>query len=184
MSKIIGTLYFSAARAELWYNKKEQTLYVVTSMIYEYHYVSPLMWLQIKNGNKAQLETIYATQNPIIATKIPRGCEYFLPETNGIQMYDVDSSNVEAIGYDDVKKQLYIKFLSKGHPVYRYENVPQQYWEALLKADSKGSWTHWFLKINDGEFPYTKVSGYDLIYSGLKPANPGTPHPDGYMTVV
>lgn len=182
MNSIIGKLYFSAARAELYYHAKTETLYVDNGMIYAYRHVGALLWAQIRGGGKTQLENLYKAQAPDIVTKIPKGCEYYIPNDSGILMYDVDSSNVEAIGYDEGQQQLYVRFLSNGHPVYRYEGVPSQYWDALLQADSKGSWLHWFLKINDGQFPYTKVSGYDLQYTGMKPANPGTPHPDGYMT--
>lgn len=53
------------------------------------------------------------------------------------EMIYVDSSNVEAIGYDDYTQQLHVQFVSSG--LYIYSDVPRFVFEDLLNAPSKGS---------------------------------------------
>lgn len=53
------------------------------------------------------------------------------------EMIYVDSSNIEAIGYDEDAQELHVQFLSGGYYVY-YE-VPRQIFDDLLMAPSKGS---------------------------------------------
>jgi hypothetical protein len=53
------------------------------------------------------------------------------------EMIYVDSSNIEAIGYDEDSQELHVQFLSGGYYVY-YE-VPRQIFDDLLMAPSKGS---------------------------------------------
>jgi hypothetical protein len=54
-----------------------------------------------------------------------------------IEMIYVDSSNVEAIGYDDDTQELHVQFLSGGN--YIYHGVPREKFDGLLNAPSKGS---------------------------------------------
>jgi hypothetical protein len=54
------------------------------------------------------------------------------------EMIFVDSSNVEAIGYDDDAQELHIQFL-QGAGYYVYHNVPRQIFDDLMYAPSKGS---------------------------------------------
>jgi len=54
-----------------------------------------------------------------------------------IEMTYVNSSNIEAIGYDDDNQDLHVQFLSGG--VYIYHQVPRQIFEELMSAPSKGS---------------------------------------------
>lgn len=52
-------------------------------------------------------------------------------------MIYVDSSNIEAIGYDDESLELHVQFISGGY--YIYNNVPRQIFDELMYAPSKGS---------------------------------------------
>lgn len=52
-------------------------------------------------------------------------------------MIYVDSSNIEAIGYDDDNEDLYVQFLSSG--LYIYSAVPRVIFDELMSAPSKGS---------------------------------------------
>jgi hypothetical protein len=55
----------------------------------------------------------------------------------------VDSSNIVAVGYDSATNTLEIEFKpaqpNANARVYRYEGVPLETFERLLKAESKGS---------------------------------------------
>jgi len=53
------------------------------------------------------------------------------------EMIYVDSSNIEAIGYDDDSQELHVRFLSGGS--YTYHDVPRQIFDELMSAPSKGS---------------------------------------------
>lgn len=55
-----------------------------------------------------------------------------------IEMTYVDSSNIEAVGYDPSTNDLHIQFLKTG--LYVYHNVPQDIFDELMNADSKGSY--------------------------------------------
>jgi hypothetical protein len=52
------------------------------------------------------------------------------------QLIEVDSSMVRAVKYDADKEELEVWFNTGG--VYVYEEVPQEVFDELLKADSKG----------------------------------------------
>jgi hypothetical protein len=58
----------------------------------------------------------------------------------------VDSSNIEAIGYDPDTQDLHVWFLSAGY--YVYSGVPQETFDALLYAPSKGSFLNREIKPN------------------------------------
>lgn len=53
------------------------------------------------------------------------------------EMIYVDSSNIEAIGYDDDAQELHVRFLSGAS--YIYHGVPRQIFDDLMQATSKGS---------------------------------------------
>lgn len=178
----VAILFFSKYRTICYYDEKNNALYVDYDRIYKYEHIQPQLWLSVLSGGSDYLQKILASMNYSVVTKIPKGLTPYVMPTSGVIMYDVSSSNVDCVGYDEDTETLYVRYNSNGMPVYAYENVPISYWNALIDADSKGSWLHWFIKINDGEFPYKKVSGYGLDYSGLKTRNPGIPHPEGYMT--
>ncbi len=50
----------------------------------------------------------------------------------------VDSSNIEAIGYDDQSEELHVRFLSGS--TYIYHGVPRFVFDGLMNAASKGSY--------------------------------------------
>ena len=52
----------------------------------------------------------------------------------------VDSSMLDAVGYDEKTQELEAVFASGK--VYRYEGVPKEVYEELLASDSKGSFMH------------------------------------------
>ena len=53
------------------------------------------------------------------------------------EMIFVDSSNIEAIGYDGDTQELHVQFLSGA--CYIYNDVPAAVFEDLMNAPSKGS---------------------------------------------
>ncbi len=53
------------------------------------------------------------------------------------EMIYVDSSNIEAIGYDEDTQELHVQFLSGGH--YIYSDLPRDIFDQLMNAPSKGS---------------------------------------------
>jgi len=53
------------------------------------------------------------------------------------EMIYVDSSNIEAIGYDDDAQELHVQFLGGGN--YIYYDVPRNIFDELMNASSKGS---------------------------------------------
>lgn len=72
-----------------------------------------------------------------------------------IKTYDVDSSNILAIGYDEPTKTLQIDFVSGGS--YQYNPIPLPYWKAFQIADSKGSFFTNHIK-NKPTFQVNKIS--------------------------
>lgn len=73
----------------------------------------------------------------------------------------VQSTNIEAYGYDDQTSTLYISF--HGGRVYRYKDVPKLVWESIQKVTSKGSF---FREWIDGNFEYEKVNDQTLFTGG------------------
>jgi hypothetical protein len=55
-----------------------------------------------------------------------------------VEMMPVDSTNIESIGYDERRKELYVKFKGDGTRIYKYVQVPAMVWEHMLRAKSKG----------------------------------------------
>jgi len=53
------------------------------------------------------------------------------------EMTYVQSSNIEAVGYDESAEQLHVQFLSGGY--YVYHDVPREVFQELMYAPSKGS---------------------------------------------
>jgi hypothetical protein len=54
-------------------------------------------------------------------------------------MQYVDSTNIEAIGYDASNQQLHIRFLKSGE-TYVYYNVEEWVFVELMQSDSKGKY--------------------------------------------
>jgi hypothetical protein len=55
-----------------------------------------------------------------------------------MELIKVDSSMLDAFGYDEQQQVLEVVFKRNG--VYRYNNVPKEVYQGLLDADSKGSY--------------------------------------------
>jgi hypothetical protein len=83
-----------------------------------------------------------------------------------VNMIEVQSSNIHSIGYDDKKRELFVKFVGDGNRTYKYLKVPLVVWESMLRAPSKGK----FLKdILVQYFQVTRISD-----GGAKNIRPGT----------
>jgi hypothetical protein len=72
--------------------------------------------------------------------------------TNHVQMTEVRSSNIEAIGYDSRRLELFVRFKGDGARLYKYVKVPAMVWEHMLRASSKGTFVKKIL------IPYFQVS--------------------------
>lgn len=64
----------------------------------------------------------------------------------------VSSSNIRSIGYDSKSQTLEIEFHSGN--VYRYFDVPESIYNALMSASSHGSFFHRHIK---DRFRWTKI---------------------------
>lgn len=69
------------------------------------------------------------------------------------EMHYVDSSNVEAIGYESDTQTLYVRFLNSGD-TYVYYNVAQWVFSEFMQADSKGRYLNTNIK---GRHDYDKL---------------------------
>jgi hypothetical protein len=70
-----------------------------------------------------------------------------------VEMIYVDSSNIEAIGYDPSSQELHVRFLSGI--TYVYSGVPEGIYRELMATPSKGSYLNRVVK---GVYQYSKVS--------------------------
>lgn len=105
--------------------------------------LSRRQWLQLAQAlAKADLFAAIAPQLQAV-----------LPDSQEIQMEAVDSSNVEAIGYDSLNQVLQVDFLSGSR--YRYLQVPPGVFHNFLVAPSKGSFLNYRIK---GTYGYERVS--------------------------
>ena len=68
-----------------------------------------------------------------------------------VDMKYVDSSNIEAIGYNSDEQELYVRFLSGAN--YVYYGVPEHVYEEIMDAPSKGSYLNRVIK---GVYEYAK----------------------------
>lgn len=55
-----------------------------------------------------------------------------------MELVSVDSSMIQAVGYDSTSEELEVLFNSGK--TYRYKGVPRTVYEELLTADSKGQY--------------------------------------------
>lgn len=58
----------------------------------------------------------------------------YIPES--YELYNVDSSNIKMLGYNEKQKALFAVFHNGG--VYKYSNVSRKVLNVLLEADSVG----------------------------------------------
>lgn len=166
---------------ELYYNEETETLYVIDrGVVYQYKGVPLSAWLIIKGGDLDFLQSITEVIPYKIVPRLPKSrLDMFVLPVATVVMWKVNSSNVEYLGYDSEKNRLYAQFI--GGDTYVYYDVEPAIWNGLRQADSKGSFLHWFIKVNN--YRYDKIGGFGLNYSTnyLTP-NAGTEHPDGYLT--
>jgi len=66
----------------------------------------------------------------------------------------VQSSNLASVGYEPETSTLEIEFHNGG--IYQYFQVPQEIYEGLMNAGSKGTFFHQFIR--KAGYPYTKVA--------------------------
>lgn len=69
------------------------------------------------------------------------------------EMTPVTSSNLAAVGYDPDSNQLFIQFLNGS--MYMYSGVPQEVYDGIMSAGSKGSFFHHNIKT--AGYPYQKL---------------------------
>lgn len=64
-----------------------------------------------------------------------------------VEMTFVDSTNIEAVGYDSSAQELHIKFLKTGI-TYVYYSVEEWRFDELMRSDSKGRYVNLEIKPN------------------------------------
>lgn len=69
-----------------------------------------------------------------------------------MERYSVASSNIASVGYDEGSQTLEIEFLSGS--IYQYYNVPQNIYDQLMQAGSKGQFLNTYIK---NAYPYSRV---------------------------
>ncbi len=69
------------------------------------------------------------------------------------EMHYVDSSNIEAIGYESDLQELHVRFL-KGGETYVYYGVEEWVFQEMMQADSKGRYLIDNIK---GQYDYGKA---------------------------
>ena len=69
-----------------------------------------------------------------------------------MEMTNVDSSNVESVGYDENSSTLQVEFKNGG--MYQYFDVPEDVFIGLRDADSVGKYLNANIK---GTYRYSKV---------------------------
>lgn len=173
-------IYLSFANeAEKWaYNPNTSSLYLsIGGVAYEYTPVGSGLATLVMQGDLDAIERVQYSSNARAVARLPKGLYWTDLPQRTLTMYEVDSSNVNLIGYDSDTNQLYVEY--NGGDLYEYDNVPLQWWNGLKEADSKGSYIHWFVKLND--FPYRKVN-IPYTVSTMLP-NKGSKHPNGYIDI-
>lgn len=101
-------------------------------------------------GNRMEIEPNYEelietwrAQNKMISK---------INKDNNMEMQNVESSNIEAVGYDEDNSTLQVEFKNGG--TYQYFDVPLHIFEELRDADSVGKYLAYSIK---GSFRYSKV---------------------------
>jgi hypothetical protein len=69
-----------------------------------------------------------------------------------MDLVQVESSNVAAVGYDEEQESLYVEF--KSGSTYKYLEVPFYAYEEMLSADSIGRYLNKEIK---GRYEFTKL---------------------------
>ena len=69
-----------------------------------------------------------------------------------MERYSVASSNIAAVGYDGNTQTLEVEFLSGS--IYQYFGVPQNMYDQLTAAGSKGRFLNTYIK---NAYPFSRV---------------------------
>lgn len=69
-----------------------------------------------------------------------------------MKLHPVQSSNIDAVGYDPETKELQVRF--KGGALYSYAGVPKAKYDSMLSAQSLGGVFHTSIR---NEYKYTKL---------------------------
>lgn len=69
-----------------------------------------------------------------------------------MERYSVASSNIVSIGYDAPSQTLEVEFLNGT--IYQYYGVPENVYEQLMQAGSKGRFLHTYIK---NAYGYSRV---------------------------
>lgn len=75
------------------------------------------------------------------------------PQQKKLMKHIVQSTNLDWVAYDEVKKILYVQFKNGGY--YAYYDVPKEIFTDLLKASSKGRYLAMKIK---WKFEYKKLN--------------------------
>ncbi len=70
-------------------------------------------------------------------------------------MTPVQSSNIAALDHDPITLTLTVQFRSGAR--YRYEHVPTNLFDQMIKSDSVGSAFHKLIKSNPDKHPFTQL---------------------------
>ena len=76
-----------------------------------------------------------------------------MAKKNKVKMIPVESSNANAVGYDSMKKELFVEF--RGGALYRYSDVPKVIFIGLQETESFGRYLNEKVK---GVYSFVKVS--------------------------
>jgi hypothetical protein len=107
--------------------------------------------LRRKGGKGAEMWTslLYAK---MVAVARSSDDLYVLPDPADMPFLDVESSNVDALAFDQMTTTGYVRFTSGD--TYAYMDVRRNLWIDFYRADSVGGFLHSKVK---GEFPYLKI---------------------------
>ena len=68
-------------------------------------------------------------------------------------LINVQSSNVEAVGYDSGTSELYVRF--RNGSAYKYSGVPKTVYDGIFKAESVGRYLNESIR---GLYSYTRLT--------------------------
>jgi hypothetical protein len=71
-------------------------------------------------------------------------------------MTPVESSNIHSLGHDPINLTMIVQF--RNGKAYSYQNVPEDLYNQILKADSVGSAFHKLIKSQPDKHPFCQLS--------------------------
>jgi hypothetical protein len=69
-----------------------------------------------------------------------------------VERYSVASSNIASVGYDESSQTLEVEFLNGS--IYQYYGVPQNVYDQLMQAGSKGRFLNTYIR---NAYGYSRV---------------------------